>query len=282
METKGDVKVVYMNILQIIRDEYATMTAKEKQIANYILQNSSTINRINIVDMAREVGVSSGTITRFCKKIKCNNFVDMKFRINLLENGEDRFGGNPVLDEAYSFYSKIILNTRNDLNMQELQKVADILQGARNIYLYGVGSSGLSAQAMGTRMLRMGMNAKAINESHMMMINSAITTQDDVVVGISNMGNTHEVAQALQLSRNNGAAIITITSFANTPVSDCGHHRLYVYNSNFTDNKRFVNSQVGIMYLLDVLSMILLENPEFSQKMQRTTAAITEGDGAGS
>ena len=49
---------------------------------------------------------------------------------------------------------------------------------------------------------------------------------------------------------------------------------MFVYNSLFIDNKRFVNSQFAIMYLVDIISMKLLEDDQYSYVMSQTVDAI--------
>ena len=71
-----------MDILCEIQNKYTQFSEKEKAIADYILQYGDKIKNINITDLAREIGTSGSTITRFSKKIGCDNFVDMKIKLS--------------------------------------------------------------------------------------------------------------------------------------------------------------------------------------------------------
>ncbi len=57
-----------MDILSSIQKKYNTFTDKERSIADYILKEGNNIRNMNISVLAATVGVSDGTITRFCKK----------------------------------------------------------------------------------------------------------------------------------------------------------------------------------------------------------------------
>ncbi|UPU38933.1 hypothetical protein MX850_10250 [Erysipelothrix sp. Poltava] len=53
---------------------------------------------------------------------------------------------------------------------------------------------------MTQRLLRMGFNVSGITDSHMMLINSTITKEKDLVIGISTSGKTIEVLNAVKTS----------------------------------------------------------------------------------
>ena len=49
---------------------------------------------------------------------------------------------------------------------------------------------------------------------------------------------------------------------------------LLAYNSTFVDTERFVNSQFALMYVIDILSMKLLEDSRYQYTMLQTTETI--------
>ena len=52
------------------------------------------------------------------------------------------------------------------VDWKKLEYSADMMQSGREIYFYGAGSSGLTAEIAEVRFLRMGGRAKALKESH--------------------------------------------------------------------------------------------------------------------
>lgn len=263
-----------MDILLEIQKKYNTFSDKERNIADYVLQGSNTINNINISDLALLTNTSGATITRFCKKIACDSFVDMKIKLSSLKRPEDTEEG--ILAEVYSYYNKVIEGTKRSISKEQILKVVEEIKKAHKIYIYGVGSSGLTAVEMMQRLLRMGFNVHGISDPHMMIINSSIVSSEDLVIGISISGETAEVVDSLRISKNNGAKIIAITSFGESSITNFGDLNVIVYNTLFVDKKKFINSQFSAMYLMDVISMVLLENEQLSSKMQRTIDAITK------
>lgn len=263
-----------MDILCEVQRKYNEFSDKEKDIADYIMQHGDKIKNINITDLAKEIGTSGATITRFAKKIGCDSFVDMKIKLgsNKVElpiNDEDG-----IFSYTYQYYNEVIERTKMLIDKEEIFKVVNEIKKAKNIYIYGVGSSGLTCKEMMQRLLRMGFNVHCISDSHMMIINSSIVSENDLVIGISISGETQEVIHSLRKSKENGAKTVSITGFEGSTVSKYSDIKFIVYNPNFVDRSRFINTQFSAMYLLDLISMVLLNDINLSNKMQTTINAI--------
>lgn len=69
-----------MNLLDRMRDQFNSFTQKEQVIASYIIQRTSIQNE-NITVLAKELNTSPATITRFCKKVGCKSFIEMKMEL---------------------------------------------------------------------------------------------------------------------------------------------------------------------------------------------------------
>lgn len=263
-----------MDILCEIQRKYNDFSDKEKSIANYIMQYGDQIKNINITDLAKETNTSGATITRFCKKIDCDSFVDMKIKLGANKSDTHITEEDGIFSYVYQYYNEVIERTKALIDKEAIFKIVSEIKKARNIYIYGVGSSGLTGEEMMKRLMRMGFSVHCISDSHMMIINSSIVSEKDLVIGISISGETEEINQSLKISRKNGAKTVSITSFEGSPINNYADIMLIVYNPKFVDRSRFVNSQFSAMYLIDLISIVLLEDKELSNKMQATIDAI--------
>ncbi|MWA50846.1 MurR/RpiR family transcriptional regulator, partial [Listeria monocytogenes] len=97
-----------MTILNEIQQNYNRLPNKEKQIAKYILEKSDELKNINIKELAEETGTSISTITRFCRHVRCDSFVDLKMRVNTAATMVPSLGYDDLFEEVYSFYHKVI------------------------------------------------------------------------------------------------------------------------------------------------------------------------------
>lgn len=265
-----------MSILEDIQNRFPDFSEKEKQIATYLLQNSETIKNINISDLAKLTNSSPATITRFAKKMKSESFVDLKIRLSSTNSHESEQVGLEKADQIYDFYTKVIEKTRKITKKNEIEKVVRLIEQAERILILGVGSSGLTATELTQRLLRMGINVTVITDPHFMIISSSIATKKDLVIGISTSGDTIEVLNSMTLAKQSGAKIVSLTSFSNSKIAQISDISLVSYSSRFVDNKRFINSQFAMMYIVDIISTFLLEKEAYSYKMDRTIDVITK------
>lgn len=263
-----------MDILREIQKRYNNFSDKEKLIADYIMKYGENLKNIGITELAKEIGTSGSTITRFAKKIGCNSFVEMKIMLNSTKSENIIQEESEIFDYTYKYYSEVIKRSKSLINKELILKVVDEIKNANNIHIYGVGSSGLTGKEMMQRLLRMGFNVHCISDSHMMIINSSIVKKEDLVIGISISGETNEVIHSLKKAKENEAKIISITSCEESTMNIYSDIKLIVYNPKFIDKNKFINSQFSTMYLLDLISMVLLKDENLRRKMNITIDAI--------
>lgn len=274
MENKSEWRF-QVDIILEIEQRYNTFSQKEKELANYILNSEEGLRNINITVLAEKIGVSPSTITRFSKKVNCESFVDMKMKINLLKEDVKGEGQRDLFSDVHSYYSEVIERSRKLLNEELIHKMVRDLESASKIYIYGIGSSGMTAQEMMQRLIRMGFNVYSITDPHMMIINSVVVSPDDLVIGISNSGTTREIIESLKICRKNKAKIIGITSWGEGEICEYSDELIVLPNTSYVGRERFINTQFSIMYLFDLVSMVLLKDPVRRKKMQMTIEAIT-------
>ncbi|MGL4935506.1 MAG: MurR/RpiR family transcriptional regulator [Cetobacterium sp.] len=262
-----------MDVIYEIKQKYNGFSSKEKEIANYILENKNNIENISITNLSKAIGASTSTITRFSKKINCESFVQMKMKLNA-HSANSSSKEEDIFSAVHDYYTEVVEKTNQLLNKELILNVIEEIKKAKKIYIYGVGSSGLSAQEFMQRLLRMGFNVSSITDSHMMIINSAILKESDLVIGISISGETKELVDSFRVARKNGAKTIGVTSLPNSSLKDFSDDLILICASNFINKRDFINTQFSTMYLFDLISTILLEDSNLRDKMQLTIKAI--------
>lgn len=265
-----------MDIYMVIQQLYPSFSKKEQLVANYILQEGQSINNMNISVLANHVGVSNGTITHFCKKIGCNNFAELKVQLGRLRTATAPSVEDNILIQVSKFYQTVIERSNQLLDITYLHQLAETIKSATRIFIYGIGSSGLSAKEMMLRLLRMGFNVQSITDSHLMLINSSIVNENDFVIAISSSGETSVIVDATRIAKNNRCKVICLTSFSESTLAQQVDSFILVPNTLFVDKERFVNSQFSVMYAIDILCMILLADADLNRRMQITVNTILE------
>lgn len=265
-----------VNIQQVIQNMYPNLSSKEKDIARFLLSNSKNIMNINISKLADLTYTSPSTITRFSKKIGCDNFVDLKIKLHSTDKLEVE--EKKEKQSVFEYYSDVINQTEEITDINDIEAVIQLIKEARKIFVFGVGSSGLTAMEFSQRLLRMGLNSTGISDSHLMLITSSIVRKGDLVIGISTSGETKEVIDALELAKKNEANILGITCFSKSELSNIVDLSVNAYSSLFINNRNFINSQFSIMYQIDKLSIMLLEDERLNNNMKQTVTVLFENE----
>lgn len=265
-----------MDILSSIQKKYSTFTDKERSIADYILKEGNNIRNMNISVLAATVGVSDGTITRFCKKVGQKSFAELKIQLGSAGAGNKIPHSDDLVSQVYDFYKTVIEHSNQMIDRKALEYLADQIAAAGNIYIFGVGSSGLTACETMLRLSRMGFHVQSVTDSHLMVIYSSILGPGDLVIAISISGETAEVINAVRAAKQNGAKIIGLTSFTDSTIAQCADFCFPVVNPLFVDQERFVNSQLSTLYTIDLLCLILLKDEARKKKMNITVETIVK------
>lgn len=264
-----------MNILEVIQLKYLEFSLKEQKIANYILEHVESIENMNITIFAKNCNVSTATVTRFCQKVNCQSFANLKIMLSSINlTSSSVTTKNDPLYKVHSFYIDIINTTKNIVNIDDLKILYNKIKNAKRIYIYGLGSSGLTGTEFMLRLIRMGFHCQAITDSHLMIINSSILNQNDLVIALSCSGETLDVINAVQLAQKNKCFVASITSFPTSTLALNSDFFIITPHSKLLTKNSFINSQFSTIYIIDVLTTIFLEEEEMRKKMNTTINTI--------
>ena len=120
-----------MTIIEEIQNQYSAFSANEKKIADYILRNKASIKNMNIKDLAAKVDTSTSSITRFCKHINIDGFVDMKIALRSVTSNQQLKEMPTVYDDIYGYYTQVIDETNQMIEDQAIETVVDWIKNAK-------------------------------------------------------------------------------------------------------------------------------------------------------
>ena len=107
--------------------------------------------------------------------------------------------------------SEAIAKAASRLQVDEVDRVIAILTGCKGkIILLGVGKSGIIAQKIAATMISSGTAAVNLNPSDALHGGLGIVTADDVVLMLSNSGETDELLQLLPYLKRRGVPLVAI------------------------------------------------------------------------
>ena len=215
---------VSIDIISCITDRFVELTATEKRIAQFILDDVQSATTFPIAEMARLTETSQASITRFARAIGCKDVRELKVKLaQSLAVGQRFILDVPDLEGVQGIYETIInvldIN-RRALNPESLKKAVAWLSNARQILAIGMGGgSTICAQEVQFRLFRLGLPVVSQSDGLLVRMMCSSVAPNDVVLALSLGGYTPEVIESAAIARQYGAKVIAITP-QETPLAE--------------------------------------------------------------
>ncbi|TMZ55325.1 MurR/RpiR family transcriptional regulator, partial [Klebsiella pneumoniae] len=156
-----------MNIQSRIQASLESYPPSIRRVAEDVLADPQRMLGGTITDLARRCHTSETTVVRFCRELGLDGFVQLRVQL-ATEVGRDgaHRGGTDVADiSASSTLAELVDSVRyteslcieetiESLDLDELARVVDAVDGASRISLYGVSGSGWSAADLHRKLFR--------------------------------------------------------------------------------------------------------------------------------
>lgn len=201
-----------------------SLTATEKRIAQFILDDIASAAGLPIAELARLTNTSQASVTRFARSLGCKDVRELKLKLaQSLAVGQRFILDIPDLEGVQGIYESIIsvLETnRRALDPAALSRAVSWLTGARQILAIGVGGgSTICAMEMQYRLFRLGLPVVSQNDGLLVRMMCSAVAPQDVVVALSLGGFTAEISESAAIARQYGAKVIAITP-EDTPLAE--------------------------------------------------------------
>ncbi|MDX1391117.1 MAG: MurR/RpiR family transcriptional regulator [Rheinheimera sp.] len=246
----------------------------EQQLANYILHNPAHIRDMPSQTLASAVGISQASVVRFTQKLGYKGYPDFKYALSdslyqqpaVLSN--DKLHGEIALDDTFSAMSqkllagKInVLQKTHAINAQSsFEQAALWLRSAKRVLLCGKGGSALVAKDFSYKLQKLGMAALAETDTHVQLANIANYTADDVLVVVSESGETPDSVKITEQAAANNVSIISITCFGNNSVTKLSGVQLYTVAEESSARLSSILARNAQELVIDTLFILLTQS----------------------
>lgn len=245
-----------------IQEKLESLSKMERKTAECMAENQDKLIYSSITELAELAGTSEATVTRVCTKLGYSGFQALKVSVarELVSQQEkiheDLKADSPpemIIDKIFSSAIDTLTMTRKALDGKAVAGSIEALCRARRIVIVGNGNSGAIALDAQHKFLRIGLDASAYTDDHMQMIAVVSMTKEDVLIAISHSGSSRDVAEAMQLAKEKGATVISITNNGISPVSKLADIRLYTYSQETKYRTYAISSRMAELTIIDTL-----------------------------
>src|ERR1700712_4849579 len=254
-----------------IRARWPELPAATLRVAQVVLDDPRLVLDLPINQLAERAGTSAATVTRFCRQIGSSGYVALRMSV-ATEVGRTSarpavadigraFGPHDAAEDVRSTLLagaiRSMQQTAESVDLEVLRTLAEAITRSRHTDLYGVGSSALAAEALATRLYRIGVSCNVWSEVHAGLTSAVVQDEECVAIGYSHTGRTAETIQMLREAGRAGALTVAVTNDPASPLAEVAE--LVIQTSAFEqflqpDDLAAYYSQVYVGDLLYVLT----------------------------
>jgi DNA-binding MurR/RpiR family transcriptional regulator len=207
-------------VLPLIRGYYPSLSQSQIKVADYILANYRAVTRMTLAEVARKSDVSDATVLRFCRSLGYDRWVEFKIdliRINsdlpeqILDEVDARDPPGVIARKVFSNSVQALNDTLAVLEDSSFEQALTLIRKAEKILIAGVGTSGPMANELHNRLLRLGLNCQVQTDSYIQIMKGAFLTPRDLLIVISQTGDSTDPLRTTALAGSLGSPILVIT-----------------------------------------------------------------------
>lgn len=211
-----------------LRMFFPTLSPAESKVGQYVLENSDKVIRMTLAEIARHAGVSDATAVRFCRSLGYEGWLEFKIAlVQALPNSPRLIhNGFSETDSPGALARKVLLGSKQALDdtlamfdENGFNEALRLLAQAKTIMIAGVGTSGPMAHEMYNRFIRLGLNCQVQTDSYLQIMQVALLTPQDVLVVISQTGDSQDPRRTAAEAKQAGVPVICITGNMLSPIT---------------------------------------------------------------
>lgn len=168
-----------------------------------------------------------------------------------------------ILNDAVDEILDNVRKVSDSLDPENIQQMNNILKTSQNVFVMGLGRSGLMARAFAMRLMHLGISVYVVGET----ITPAITSED-CLLAISGSGETLSIISAAEMAQKRSAKIIAVTSYVDSTLGEMADLIVHIEGRTKIDSeKNYLTRQINGKHqslsplgtLFEVTSLIFLD-----------------------
>ncbi len=255
-----------VSAIYTIRSKYQSLSAKEKKIADFILEHPKDSVNPSIEELAERIGISESTMVRFARKLGYSGY--QRFRIALaretIPSNEQLFETevSEQGDAAEIVFRNACQNLESTyaaLDRNTIHNISKLIAKSRKIYLMGLGGSNTLAQDAYHTFIRTGLNCQYASDFHMQLMLASQAQNEDAALLFSHTGSGYDTLALSEELKSHGCKLAILTSNTRSPLAKIGNLVLGVQaNPSHVVSESFT-SRITTLALIDVLYVEVME-----------------------
>lgn len=239
------------SIIPIIESKYSSFTHVEKNIADFFLSNQEKLD-FSAQNIAQKIFVSEASLSRFAKKCGFRGYREFIYQYEKCFAHKSVFVDNSI-KMVLNTYQELLQKTYSLVKEAQIARIVDYLYNAERVVVCGKGSSGLAANEMESRFMRIGINIDSIDDTDRMRIGAVFQDEKSMVFGFSISGETEEVLYLLKEAHMRKAKTVIFTSNAKDNYANFCDEVVLVASLEYLERGNIISPQYPLLVIMDMI-----------------------------
>jgi len=261
-----------MSPLLKIRAERDQMSAIERRIADFLLENAHLLRDYSSQQLADALGISQSSVVKFSQKLGFKGYPDLKYSVGqaVARGGDENGAPVPTRDDPHTALAERLWHRKAQAEEETrlinppdtIDAIAAAIQRAGKIFIIGLGEDGIPARAFATRLSMIGMLTVHYVDAILMQAGISTAAVGDVLLVFSEQGKQPALWQISRLFHERGGKVVSVTRHTPNPLRAHADAALLV---SAHDERRHIEPllyQSALQHLLDLIFVLLCEASE--------------------
>jgi DNA-binding MurR/RpiR family transcriptional regulator len=263
-----------MSPLLKIRSERDQMSAIERRIADFILENAQLLRDYSSQQLANALRISQSSVVKFSQKLGFKGYPDLKYSISealaRADNGEDDIVATLHDEDANSTQAIGLWRRKSEAEEETrlinppdaIRAIATAISGAGKVFVIGLGEDDIPARSFTLKLSLLGiLTVRNFDTAHMA---ASVSTADanDVLLVFSEHGRQPALCQICRYFREQRGKVVTVTRHTSNPLRAHADLSLLV---SAHDERPYIEPLLyrsALQHLMDGVFVLLCEGSE--------------------
>lgn len=263
-----------MAALLKIRSERDRMSAIERRIADFILNNAHLLRDYSSQQLANALGISQSSVVKFSQKLGFKGYPDLKYSIGeslARDNGGDGGGnGDESRDDPHARLAETLWQAKAQAEQatrlinqpDRIDAIARAIQQAGKVFLAGLGQDGIVARGFSMKLSLLGILAVHYDDPSLMPIGTSSAGAGDVLLAFSEHGEHAALCHTARLFHERKGKVVSITRHTANPLRAHADLALLVSAHETRNHVELLLYQSALQHLLDLIFLLLCEDDD--------------------
>lgn len=266
-----------------IYSSLSKFSKSEKKIVDLMINDPQFVINATISQLANRADVSEASISRFCKRIDLDGFHHLKVILaqSSLVNVESQNGNflnsdDKTLDKLMNDKTDEIQATLEDLDTTQIKEIIQVIKDARLLQIMAEGNTFPVALDACFKFNQIGRLAFTASSWEVAMGQALNLTDSDVVVVISNSGESRQLIQLINVAKKNHVKVIALTNNNSSPIAALSDYNMVTASRGTIFMSEYFFSRVSAVTAIEAIFMLLIaDNPQLKKKIQKHELLIS-------